>query len=325
MKYLIKTSAAMMAISLSGCSSMPAKARSYAGRIIEFKSGSNGFDTRTFFYEGENEVVAFDAQFTPELAKQSIAHLRKFTNKPISWLIVTHPNPDKFNGASVFKEEGAQVLASQATAQAIPGVHAYKEYYFIEIAKMFKKGEYPQPTPIDQTFNGQMDLVLGGGERIQLRELSQPGVSSTQTVINIQSINSLIVGDLIHHKAHAWLEGGIINGKPTPTIGGWIFDLKELASLYPKTALVYGGRGETANLAISVLEQIKYLTNAQTLVREELKFLGMKAQDFNGPKSGLMYKALALKFQTRFQDYELSYMIEYGAYGLVQSELMASK
>ncbi len=126
MKNLINTSIAMMAISLSGCSTIPAKAEAHQGRISEFKSGPNGFDTRTFFYEGQNEVIAFDSQFTPELAKQSIEHLRKFTNKPITWLVITHPNPDKFNGASVFKAEGARILSSQATANSIPGVHAYK-------------------------------------------------------------------------------------------------------------------------------------------------------------------------------------------------------
>ena len=325
MKTLINTSVAMMAISLSGCSTVPAKAGTHQGRIIEFKSGPNGFDTRTFFYEGESEVVAFDSQFTPELAKQSIAHLRKFTIKPITWLIIIHPNPDKFNGASVFKDEGAKILASQATANAIPGVHAYKEYYFVEIAKMFKKGEYPQPTAVDQTFNGQMDLVLRGGERIQLRELSQPGVSNTQAVAYIQLINSLIVGDLMHYKAHAWLEGGIVDGKPTPTIEGWISGLKELASLYPQDSLVYGGRGVTANLKTSVAEQIKYLQTAQNLVRKELKSLGAKAREFNGPNAGAMYKRLGEKFQSKFPDYELPYMIEYGAYGLVQMELQALK
>lgn len=325
MKNLINTSIAMMAISLSGCSTIPAKAETHQGRMIEFKSGPNGFDTRTFFYEGQNEVIAFDSQFTPELAKQSIEYLRKFTNKPITWLVITHPNPDKFNGASVFKAEGARILSSQATANSIPGVHAYKEYYFVEMAKMFKKGEYPQPIAVDQTFVGQMDLVLRGGERIQLRELSQPGVSATQTVAHIASINSLVVGDLVHHKAHAWLEGGIVNGKPTPTIEGWIADLKELASLYAQDTLVYGGRGTTANLRLSVTEQIKYLQNARSLVRKELKSLGAKAQEFSGPNAGELYKALTKKFQSQFPNYDLAYMIEYGSYGLVQAELQSLK
>ena len=321
MKNIMKSTIAMMAVSISGCSSIPAKASAYQGRIIEFKSGQMGFDTQTFFYEGESEVVAFDSQFTPDLAKQSIEYLKTFTDKPITWLVITHPNPDKFNGASVFKAQGARILSSSATAAAIPGVQAYKEYYFVEIAKMFKKGEYPQPTTVDQTFNGQMDLVLRGGERIQVRELSKPGVSSTQTVAYIASMNSLVVGDLVHYKAHAWLEGGIVNGKPTPTIDGWISDLQELNSIYPANAAVYGGRGTTTDLKTSVAEQTSYLTAAVSLIRSDIKSLGSKADDFNGPNAGARYKDLATIFQAKFPDYQLPYMIEYGAYGLVQNEM----
>lgn len=321
MKKLMNTSLAMMAISITGCSTTPVRANGAGGRIIEFKSGPEGFDTKTIFYEGENEVIAFDAQFTPALAQQAIAHLRSFTQKPITWLVITHPNPDKFNGASVFKTEGARILSSNATATAIPGVHAYKENFFVQIAKMFKPGEYPQPIPVDQTFSGKMDLVLQGGERVELRELAQPGVSSTQTVASIGSVNALVVGDLIHYKAHAWLEGGIVNGKPTPTIDGWIADLKELASLYPNNPTVYGGRGLEVDLTTGVAAQTNYLQTARRLIDQDLIALGDQAKEFNGPNAGALYKNLASKFQARFPDYQLPYMIEYGAYGLVQTEM----
>ena len=315
---------AMTAISTTACATS-VKSNSQKGRVIEFKSDASGFDTRTFFYEGKNEVIAFDAQFTPELAKQSIAYLRKYTNKPISWLIISHPNPDKFNGASVFKAEGSKILASKSTADAIPGVQAYKEYFFVEIAKMFKKGQYPQPTSVDQVFTGKMDLVLQGGERIELRELSNPGVSTTQTVSYVKSIKTLFVGDLIHNSVHAWLEGGIVNGKPTPAIEGWISDLKEMASLYPADSIVYGGRGISADLSSSVVSQINYLNRAVQLVDDQLKSMGSKASDFSGPNAGQLYKILAEKFQQKFPNFELPYMIEYGAYGLVQSELQKIK
>lgn len=321
MKKLMNLSLAMMAVSTSGCSSTLVQSKTGEGRIIEFKSGPEGFDTRTFFYEGKNEVIAIDAQFTEELAKKSIDHLRTFTSKPITWLIITHPNPDKFNGASVFKSEGAQIIASKKTAEAIPGVHGYKEYFFVEMAKMFKKGEYPQPTEVDQTFDLEMDLVLGGGERILLRELSSPGVSSTQSVVYIKSIKALLVGDLVHYKAHAWLEGGIVNGQATPTLEGWINDLNEIAEIFPKNTMVYGGRGSSVRLEIAAKEQIQYLKEAKSLVQQQIQILGDKAVEFKGPKAGVLYKKLAQTFQEKFPDYDLSYMIEYGAYGLVLSEL----
>jgi hypothetical protein len=140
-------------------------------------------------------------------------------------------------------------------------------------------------------------------------------------VAYIGSANTLIVGDLVHHRAHAWLEGGIVNGKPVPAIEGWISGLKELRSLYARDAKVFGGRGVTTDLETAVSEQIKYLQKAVKLVRSDLKDLGPKANDFNGPDSAAMYKDLAARFEASFPGYDLSYMIEYGAYGLVQQEM----
>jgi glyoxylase-like metal-dependent hydrolase (beta-lactamase superfamily II) len=96
------------------------------GRLYTFDSGEAGFFTKTSFYDTSEEVVAFDAQFTPEMAEHAIAWLRTQTDSPLTHLVITHPNPDKFNGAPAFQEAGATVIAFQATAAAIPGVHDYK-------------------------------------------------------------------------------------------------------------------------------------------------------------------------------------------------------
>src|SRR5215211_9364290 len=93
------------------------------GALYTFDSGEAGFFTKTYFYDTGSEVVAFDAQFTPELAERAIASLREQTDNPLTYLVITHPNPDKFNGAPAFQDEGAKVVASEATADAIPRVH----------------------------------------------------------------------------------------------------------------------------------------------------------------------------------------------------------
>ena len=82
------------------------------GTLYTFDSGEAGFFTKTYFYDTGSEVVAFDAQFTPELAEAAIASLREQTDNPITSLVITHPNPDKFNGAPAFQAEGAEVTAS---------------------------------------------------------------------------------------------------------------------------------------------------------------------------------------------------------------------
>jgi glyoxylase-like metal-dependent hydrolase (beta-lactamase superfamily II) len=91
-----------------------------AGQLSTFENDEAGFNTKTFFYDTGEAVIAFDTQFTPEFAEQAIAYLRTQTANPLAYAVITHPNPDKFNGLTAFQEAGARVVASRATVEAMP-------------------------------------------------------------------------------------------------------------------------------------------------------------------------------------------------------------
>lgn len=286
-----------------------------ASALQTYTSDSNGFDTHSFWLDTGREVVVFDAQFTVDYANKLIAEIKAKTSSPIRWVVVTHPNPDKFNGAPAFQAIGAKVVASSATAAAIPGVHAYKKYYFVNVAKSFTDETYPAQATIDQTFDGDYSLPLQGKVTVKLHELRHRGVSSTQTVAFIPESNSLVVGDLVHSKTHAWLEGGIIDGKPVPDLPSWAQALDEL-SVY-KDATVYGGRGQTAVVDSAVKEEQAYLSTMNGIVTQYVSSLGANAvSELAGPNSGTDYKAIGALAAKAFPDYALEYMIEYGVYGL---------
>jgi glyoxylase-like metal-dependent hydrolase (beta-lactamase superfamily II) len=288
--------------------------------IYEWESPAEGFNTKTYFYDTGKEVVAFDAQFTPQAATAAIAFLRTKTTNPIRYVVVTHPNPDKFNGTGVFRSEGATVVSSKATADAIAGVHAYKKYFFVNIAKSFTETTYPAQATIDQTFTGTMSLKLKGNTKVQLTELVSPGVSSTQTVAILPNLKSIVVGDLVHNNAHAWLEGGIVNGAPKPTIDGWINDLTQVSKLAPASWTVLGGRGTNATVSVAIPKQISYLKAADQLVTETVRGLGdRRAATIKNP--GLISDELTASFKEKYPAYKLDYMITYGIYGLVAQKL----
>lgn len=313
----------------TGCSTKPVKedrlmtsANNSHGQIYSFESDGNGFNTKNFFYDNGEEIVVFDTQFTPDTAKKSIEFLRTKTQNPITYVVITHPNPDKFNGMSAFQEQGAKIISSRATSDSMKGVHEYKKYYFVNMAKMFTENTYPKLSQVDVVFNQSYDLRLKNGEVIALTELSNPGVSSNQTVASISSVNALVVGDLVHHNAHAWLEGGIVNGKPTPTLKGWLADLNELQTNFKATnPIVYGGRGEAVKLDQAVTAQISYLKKADAIIAQYIVNLGAKKTELQGDKAGQHYPALQAQFERAFPAYSLGYMIQYGAYGLVNSKL----
>ncbi len=290
-------------------------------QVRHFESGPEGFNTRNFFYDNGEEVVVFDTQFTPELARKSIELIRSQTSNPITTVVITHPNPDKFNGAAEFQKLGAKVIGSEATAAAIPGVHAYKKSFFVEMAKMFTNETYPQEAQIDQTFTGRMDLKLRNGETLLLQELTNAGVSSSQTVVWIEKANALMVGDLVHHKAHAWLEGGIVNGAAKPTLAGWVADLEQIGQMVGGDVMIYGGRGEAATASEALPAQIQYLQKADAIVGSYIAYLADAKTELSGAIASIHYTQLQKIFEATFPDYQLGYMINYGVYGLVNSKL----
>ena len=68
-------------------------------------------------------------------------------------MVITHPNPDKFNGAPAFQDPDAEVISSEATAAAMPGVHDYKKAGFVGMG-MYTEENYPKLGTVDETFAG---------------------------------------------------------------------------------------------------------------------------------------------------------------------------
>ena len=88
--------------------------------LFMFTSDAAGFDTHSFWLDTGREVVVFDAQFTEELAGKLIAEIRSKTPHPIRFVVVTHPNPDKFNGAAAFQAIGARSSPASAPRRRCP-------------------------------------------------------------------------------------------------------------------------------------------------------------------------------------------------------------
>lgn len=295
----------------------PPRPGAVPGQVYVFESEASGFNTKTVFYDDGREVVAFDAQFTVGAAEQALAFLKTKTAHPVKYLVVTHPNPDKFLGIPAFRRAGATVVMSAETARHLPAVYAYKKYYFVNMAKMFTEATFPQPVTADQTFADTYTLKTAGGGVVELRELHQAGVSANQTVAYVQSANVLVVGDLVHHRAHAWLEGPIVDGKATFRAQPWISALQTVQRQYPATVTVYGGRGEAVAASVALSQQMRYLQQAETLTRQVVESLpGTTLAD---KKAKVDYAALTKAFEQAFPGYGLSYMVTYGAYGLVGS------
>ena len=157
----------------------------------------------------------------------------------------------------------------------------------------------------------------------ELSELGLSGVSTNQTLVYSQITDSLFVGDLVHYKTHAWLEGGIVDGQAKPSLDTWITALDVVSDLYPAETIILGGRGSAARLKEAVAEQMQYLKIAEEIVRDYVSGLGKQKSELFGDEASVHHSTLTQRFQTQFPSYELTYMIQYGIYGLANQ--IASK
>lgn len=293
-----------------------------AGNLAAFTSDANGFNTHTYYYDDGKEVTLIDTQFVPSLTTAMVDEVRGKTKSPITRVIVTHANPDKYNGLPLLHKLGVESITSAAVARDMPVVHAYKENFWVNIAKAFKPGTYPAFENVKTTFDKSKTIRLKSGETITLYELANPGVTTHQVVVRIDQTGDLIVGDLVQPKAHLWLEGGLVDGKPNPDLKRWsaaVGELPKLAAGKPN-AKVYGGRGEVESVGDAVRGTQAYLAKAQTLVVNYVRELGARRSELADPKkSGAHYKELEKRFASEFPDYKLPYMIGYSVYGLVAS------
>ena len=293
-----------------------------AGELHVFTSDAAGFNTHSVWYDDGQEVTVVDTQFTPAIAEQLVAQIRKTTRSPITRVVVTHPSPDKFNALSVFHRIGAQSLGSKSTAAAMPAVDAYKRYFWVKVAKTFTDENYPVMEPLKSTFEDRTTVRLKSGETLSLIELKAPGVAGTQTVVRIDKTGDLVVGDLVHTRNHAWLEGGIVDGKPKFTLAGWKADLAELPLL--GTGKVYGGRGQFVPVKQAVAEQTAYLDKADQIVGAYVAQLDSRAGELRDPaQQQRHHQALQAEFVRAFPDYAMPDLVGYSVYGLLASKVKA--
>lgn len=299
-----------------------ASSAALAGVLGVYTSDSNGFDTHTYYYDDGKEVTLIDTQFVPSLTEAMVSEIRKKTTSPITRVIVTHANPDKYNGLPYLHKLGVESITSASVAREMPVVHAYKENFWVNVAKAFKPGTYPSFEKVTKTFDKKTTIPLKSGETISLFELQNPGVTNKQVVVRIDQTGDLVVGDLVHTKAHLWLEGGLNQGKPHPNLKRWrdaVAELQQLAGNKPN-AKVYGGRGEFYPVRDAIKEQQRYLTHAEVLVKAYIDELGERKAELRDPeKKQAHYKELERRFATAFPDYKLPYMVGYSVYGLVDS------
>lgn len=151
--------------------------------------------------EGEDFLVCFEARATPAAARDWLAQLRRHSDKPVRYLVLTHYHAVRVLGASAFAAD--RIIASAATARLIE--ERGREDWASEFGRMprlFKQPEeIPGLTRPTETFADSYAIELGGERgRIDLRFCGR-GHTAGDIVAWHDKSRTLFAGDLVEAEA----------------------------------------------------------------------------------------------------------------------------
>jgi glyoxylase-like metal-dependent hydrolase (beta-lactamase superfamily II) len=193
---------------------------------------------------GDDAVMVVDAQATPVMAQEVIARVRKVTDKPIRYVLLTHYHAVRVLGASAYA--GAEIIASDVTRGLI--VERGKQDMDSEIGRfprLFRAVEsIPGLTWPTITFPDQMSVWLGRRE-VRIMHLGRAHTAG-DVVAAVPDAGVVFSGDLVEYQSACYCGDAHFTD--------WPEALDHLAELRPK-ALV-PGRGAALASADKVADGI---------------------------------------------------------------------
>ena len=189
-------------------------------------------DPNTGIVIGDDAVMVIDTQATPAMAQDVIRRIRKVTDKPIKFVVLSHYHAVRVLGASAYQPQ--HVIASDDTLALIR--ERGEEDKASEIGRFPRLFQALESVPPGLTwptlsFSGRMTLWLGGLE-VQLLQLGR-GHTKGDTVVWLPAERILFSGDLVEAGATPYCGDAYFSD--------WPSTLDALAALRP--AKLVPGRG----------------------------------------------------------------------------------
>ena len=252
----------------SGCSQVDPDAaglvrlsdHSYA-YISAGPSVEDGLGANSGFVVGSEGVLVVDTRLTHSLALELLDAIESVTGAPIRYVVNTHYHPDHTWGNSVFKDEGAVILASPETKRDLEiFTPVYLEFYRGHNRETYERLKDVQLTLPDSTFDGRRTINLGDVDVVLERFKS--GHTAGDCIVTVPSERIVFTGGLLSQGYHPNL------GDPGSDLHNWLEILEAINALKPKYIVPAQG-GVCRRGALS--EQNDYIEALRGLCIEAIK------------------------------------------------------
>ena len=151
--------------------------------------------------EGEDFLVAFEARATPAAARDWLARLREYTDKPVKYLVLSHYHAVRVLGASAFEAE--VVIAHEETRRLVAerGKQDWDSEYG-RMPRLFKDpASIPGLTWPDVSFSDRLTIDLGGDRGDLVLQYCGRGHTAGDLVAWLPQQRVLFAGDLVEAQA----------------------------------------------------------------------------------------------------------------------------
>jgi glyoxylase-like metal-dependent hydrolase (beta-lactamase superfamily II) len=246
---------------------------------------------------GERVVLVVDSGYRPSLAREDIAQIRQWTDKPVGFLVITHFHNDHNNGSQAYLEAfpALAIVAQQETRQDMdliqPGNIERGPKRLAAMIAAFKQGQDQQGRELSEddkkevatllpgleqllaesrtlayqpptlTFSDRLDIELGN-RAVQVRHLGR-GNTPGDTIVHLPKEKIVVAGDLLVHPIPYTYDG-----YPAE----WAQTLHELAQLDPET--IVPGHGPVLRGTVYLHLVAELFTSAVEQVRARVRQIG---------------------------------------------------
>ena len=164
--------------------------------IASGPSSAEGLGANSGFIVGDESVLVVDSRFSYNHARQLLEAIRSITDLPVSYLVNTHYHPDHVWGNSIFRAEGAIILARPETNIEMERFNPiYRDYYRDRKPEVFEMIKDVEPALPDSFVADELRLDLGGIEVVVT--YFGPGHTAGDLVVAVPSKRIVFTGGLV--------------------------------------------------------------------------------------------------------------------------------
>ena len=224
-------------------------------------SSAEGLGANSGFIVGDESVLVVDSRFSYSHARQLLKAIRSVTDLPVRYLVNTHYHPDHVWGNSIFRAEGAIILARPETGIEMEKFSPiYMDYYRGRKPDVYEMIKDVEPALPDSFVTDELHIDLGGIEAVV--SFFGPAHTAGDLVVSVPSKKILFAGGLVSNGYHPNM------GDQGADFGNWLAALDGLGE--SGFRIVVPGQGPAGDAGLIDLQR-SYLVDLAGLTVDAIR------------------------------------------------------